>query len=74
MLTQKERLKDRVEVTQKKLQARLAELKADTRDDMIKEREELKKKLSELQTAISDGWNNMSESAAKKINDWLDKN
>jgi hypothetical protein len=74
MLTQKDQLKDKVEVKQKKLQARLAELKAESRESVMKEREEIEHKLAELRATLSDGWNNLSESAAKKINDWLDKN
>lgn len=73
MLTQTDRLKDRIEMKRKQLEARMAELKKDSRDAAAAEREKLESKLSELKMMLAQGWDNVSESTAAKLNTWLDK-
>ena len=34
-------------------------------------KEEIRKKLAELDHQLKDGWENLTESAASKINEWL---
>lgn len=74
MLTNKDVLKDKVQAKQKALEARLAELKADTHEAATQERQKIDQHLSELQTSIKDGWDNLSERASAKLNTWLDEN
>jgi hypothetical protein len=71
MIEHKDELKNRVEAKQRELQARYLELKADTQERTRDERDRVKRKLDELQDAVKDGWDNLSERVAAKLNDWL---
>lgn len=71
MLTRKEELKDRIESKQHQLQAKLAELKGESRGKAIEERDKIKAKLQELEQYLKSGWDNISESVSGKLNQWL---
>ena len=73
MLTKTEELKNRVEAKRHLLQARLAELKADTRSEAAEMRASIKKRLDEAEEAVKDGWDKLSDAVASKLNQWLDK-
>jgi len=66
-----EELKNRIEAKRKQLEADLAKAKADGQGSTNDAAEEIAKKLEELKTSLSDGWDNLSESVSKKLNDWL---
>ena len=71
MIEHKDELKNRVEARQRALQARYLELKADTQERTREERDRVKHKLDELKETVKDGWDNLSEKVAEKLNDWL---
>ena len=71
MIDRKDELKTRVEAKQRELQARYLELKADAQERTREERDRVKRKLDELQEAVKDGWHNVSDRVATKLNDWL---
>lgn len=71
MLKEKEILKDRVEAKRKELEARLSELKADTREGSSEKIKEVREALDDLGAAAKEGWDNLSELAAKRINEIL---
>lgn len=73
MISRNEELKDRIKAKQHELQARFEELKADSRSEARDERDRVKTKLDELQEAIKDGWDNISDRVTAKLNDWLNK-
>jgi len=66
-----EELKNRVTAKRKQLEARLAELKADAQGKAADERDKLEARLAEIGDAVKDGWENLSERTAKKLNDLL---
>lgn len=64
-------LKLRVEAKKKELEAQIAKFKADsagTRNDAL---EALQAKLTTLEGDLKNGWENVSESIAGKLNRWL---
>jgi DNA anti-recombination protein RmuC len=67
----KQELKNRFEAKRKRLEARLAELKADSAQKRSESAEETQKKLDELNNAVKDGWDNLSDAAAERINKML---
>lgn len=71
MIEQKEELKNRVDARKRVLEARYLELKADTQERAREERDRVKRKLDDLQETVKDGWDNLSEKVAAKLNDWL---
>jgi hypothetical protein len=71
MIEQKEELKNRVDARKRVLEARYLELKADTQERAREERDRVKRKLDDLQEAVKDGWDNLSDKVAAKLNDWL---
>jgi len=73
MISKQEELKDRIKAKQRELEARFNELKADSRSEARTEREKVKSRLDELQEAIKDGWDNMSDRVSAKLNEWLDR-
>jgi hypothetical protein len=73
MLKKTDELKNRIEAKKHELQARLAELKADTKEDAASARDSIKQRLDELETALKDGWDNVTEAVAGKLNSWLDR-
>lgn len=72
MNNQKDILKDRIEAKKKGLEAKLAELKADTRKNASDEIEELRTAIDDLGEAIRRGWDNMTEKAAARVNQILE--
>lgn len=73
MISKQEELKDRIKAKQRELEARFSELKADSRAEARTERDSVKSRLDELQEAIKDGWDNMSDRVSAKLNEWLDR-
>lgn len=70
-MAQTDELKHRVEAKKKAIESRIAELRADTSHQAREEREGLERKLEELGSHLSQGWENVTESVAGKLNDWL---
>ena len=71
MLKEKDKLRDNVEARRKELQAHLAKLRADTRTAAADEKKRIQNKLSELDNALRDGWEHLTESTAAQLNRWL---
>ena len=72
MIKQQEELKDRVEAKKLSMMAKLKEMSADTRHEAREAGASIKKKLSEVEEYVKDGWENLSDSTSKKLNEWLD--
>jgi hypothetical protein len=72
-MTSKEELKDRVNVRKYELLSQLSELKADARHEAMEARDLISERLYELEQMIKDGWDNLSDAAAQKLNRWLDR-
>lgn|GEM_PF-2990960 len=70
-MSQINELKDRVEAKKLRLQAKIRELKADTRSTSREEAKKLQIKLDALSKNLKGGWGDASEALAKKLNDWL---
>jgi hypothetical protein len=66
-----EELKHRIEAKKKELQSKLETMKADKHADAAKTSTDIKTKLNELEMHVKNGWENLTESAATKLNDWL---
>jgi hypothetical protein len=73
MLNKSDELKDRIEARKHELMAKYNEMKADSRADAASKRDRIKARLDELEDALKDGWDNVSESVASKLNSWLEK-
>jgi hypothetical protein len=73
MLNKTDELKDRIEARKHELMQKLNDLKADSRKEASEGRDRIKARLSELEDALKEGWNNVSESVAGKLNHWLEK-
>lgn len=71
MISQKDELKNRVEAKQRELQARLSELKANTQQRSREELTRIETKLRELKDVLKEGWEDLSESTTRRINQWL---
>lgn len=67
----KEELKHRVDARRKQLESRISELKADATRSGSTAMKETKQKLEELNSAAKDGWDNLTDAAAEKINGLL---
>ncbi len=70
----KEELKDRVNVRKHELMARLSELKADARHEASVTRDRISDRLRELEDMVKEGWDNLSDATAARIDRWLDRN
>ena len=70
-MSQTDELKDRVEAKKLSLQAKIKELQADARSTSREEAQNLQSKLEALTDSVKDGWDDMSEAVASKLNDWL---
>ena len=70
-MSQINELKDRVEAKRLRLQARIKELKADTRATAREESSKLEAQLDALADSIKGGWDSVTEAVAGKLNDWL---
>jgi len=64
----KKELKHRVEAKRKDLEANIAKLKADASGSGSDALDASRRKLSDLNDAVKDGWDNMSNAAAEKVN------
>lgn len=71
MINERDELKTRVAAKQRELEARYLELKADAQEQTRDERDRVKRKLDELQETVKEGWDNLSDRVAAKLNDWL---
>ena len=71
-MSQKQELKDRIEAKQHELQAKIAELKADARAGARTERVRLEAQLKDLREHLAQGWDNLTERAARALNAFLD--
>ena len=64
-------LKLRVEARKKEIEAQIAKFKADSVGNKNDAIDSLQKKLRGLETDLKNGWENVSESIAAKLNRWL---
>lgn len=67
----KEELKHRVMAKKHQLQQKLETVKAEAHGKSNDEVKRLKSKLDEVDDIVRDGWENLSETAAEKLNAWL---
>ena len=74
MIGKDDELKDRIQARKHAMQAKLDELKADSRSEARGTRDKLKKSLDELEDSVKDGWDNLSDAVRTKLNSWLDRN
>jgi hypothetical protein len=72
-MTQKDELADRVQARKHELLSKYNELKADTRKEAGQKRDQIKAKLDDLEDAIKDGWEHMTDAVRGRLNKWLDK-
>ena len=70
-MSHKDELKARVEAKRKELEKKLADLKVQAHETSNEEKAHLEAKLEELKTNLKDGWDNVSEQTAAKLNEWL---
>jgi len=71
MTTNTSELKSRIEAKIKEMEARLLTMKADTQAKASDESEKLKTRLADVKESIKDGWDNVTDKVAAKLNDWL---
>ena len=71
-MTQFDELKDRVSAKQKRLEARLIDLRADARSKGREDVKRVEDKLDAARRMISSGWENLTEDVAAKLNGWLE--
>jgi hypothetical protein len=64
-------LKDRVEARKHELLAKFNDLKADTRTDAGDAKAKVKHKLDELEIALKEGWDRLSDQTCAKLDQWL---
>jgi hypothetical protein len=74
MLTKSDELKDRINVKKHELLAKYNELKADANANASGARDKVKAKLDDLEDALKDGWDNMTDAVKTRLNSWLDNN
>lgn len=71
MSTQTQELKERVTAKQKRVEARIHELKADGSDQARNKASELRAQLDDIKQRVSDGYENLKQDTAEKLNNWL---
>jgi len=71
-MTQKQELVDRIKAKKKEMEASLHEMRADASKDSRSKAKQLEAKLEELDQRLEDGWDNLTEKGAAKLNKWLD--
>lgn len=64
-------LKHRVEAKKKELQAKLERAQADGIEKSSQAADEARQKLDGLDQTLKDGWDNVSDSVADRLNAWL---
>lgn len=67
----KQELKSRIEAKKKQLEADLATAKADGFAHLTEAQKDAKRKLEEIETRTKDGWDKITDEAAKKLNQLL---
>lgn len=72
-ISHKRAMKDRIDAKTKYIQARIAELKADVTTGAAGELDRLQSALGDLREAAKKNFDDLSESAAKKVNQLLDR-
>lgn len=70
-MTQTDELRMRVTAKKKELEAKLHTIGADASAKAREERAKAKAKLDELQQTMKQGWNDLTEDVAAKLNGWL---
>ncbi len=73
MLDKSDELKDRVKARKHELMSKYNELKADTRKEASAARDRVKARLDELEDTLKTGWDNLTDAAKTKLNQWLDR-
>ncbi len=71
MTDQKDELEHRVKAKKKEIEARIEELKADSSAESREKREQLREKLDSLGSTVKEGWDDLTEATAGKLNEWL---
>lgn len=71
MSNSKEELKHRVEQRKHELKAQLEKFKAGVHGTQNEEINRIESKLSELDSLIEDGWDNISDAVTERLNAWL---
>lgn len=64
-------LKLRVEAKAQKIKAEIAQMRADAEGSKNETIEKMEAKLAHLNEVVKDGWENLTEDASAKINEWL---
>lgn len=64
-------LKHRATAKRKELEAKLEQMKADAAHEQSQGISTVRRKLEELDEAVREGWDNLSEAALEKVNQWL---
>lgn len=70
-MSQKDELKDRIQAKKKMLEAKLHEVRADSRKNSRAAVADIERKLDDLNEALKKGWENVGEKVAARINKWL---
>lgn len=70
-ITERSKLKSEILARRKELEATLARAKADAMEVADEKVDKARKRLDELKTLTKDGFEQMSESTARKLNEWL---
>jgi hypothetical protein len=68
---EKTELKLRVKAKQKLIEAKIAELKASSASGANEAIQKLQGQLGDLQGQVKQGWEDLTEGAAAKLNNWL---
>ena len=71
MSNSQEELKHRVLAKKHQLQEQLEKLQAEAHGSSKDQEEKLKEKLSEIESLLRNGWDNLSEAVTRRLNDWL---
>lgn len=69
MMIDKHALRSRVESKRKLLEMRLSQIRVNAHAK--EERKRLQSKLDELEEALEEGWEHLSEKGARKVESWL---
>lgn len=79
-MSEKDELMKRFEAERKNLEARIAELEAEAEDKKDEAKttlksatDQLQEKLNDLRSTVAEGWDNLTEEGAKRLNALLDR-
>ena len=70
-MSQTDELKNRVEAKKLSLQSKIKELQADTQSSSREEVQKLQAKLDSLADSVKEGWGDLTDAVAGKLNAWL---